>query len=87
MELKKIITENQLAFVTEDGTKLAMIDFVEEDGVLTLESTYVDDELRGQGMAARLMEEFIAFAKEEQKTILPICSYAVAWMELHPEEK
>jgi hypothetical protein len=41
--------------------------------------------LRGTGAAGRFMEGLVAAAKAEGSTIVPICSYAVAWLRRHPE--
>jgi len=37
-------------------------------------------ELRGKGAAAKLMKEIVDFAKKNDLEIIPICSYAVAWI-------
>jgi predicted GNAT family acetyltransferase len=39
--------------------------------------------LRGTGAAGRFMEGLVAAAKAEGSTIVPICSYAVAWLRTH----
>ncbi|HXQ15431.1 MAG TPA: GNAT family N-acetyltransferase [Caulobacteraceae bacterium] len=40
--------------------------------------------LRGTGAAGRFMEGLVAAAKAEGSTIVPVCSYAVAWLQRHP---
>ena len=40
--------------------------------------------LRGTGAAGRFMEGLVAAAKAEGSTIVPICSYAVAWLRRNP---
>ncbi len=47
--------------------------------------TYVPDSMRGQGIAARLVDALIATARSERWTILPRCSYVVAAFKRHPE--
>ncbi len=39
--------------------------------------------LRGTGAAGRFMEGLVAAARAEGSTIVPICSYAVAWLRRH----
>jgi predicted GNAT family acetyltransferase len=39
--------------------------------------------LRGTGAAGRFMEGLVAAARGEGSTIVPICSYAVAWLRRH----
>ena len=41
--------------------------------------------LRGTGAAGRFMEGLVAAARAEGSTIVPICSYAVAWLRRHRE--
>ncbi|MBV8848262.1 MAG: N-acetyltransferase [Methylobacteriaceae bacterium] len=36
--------------------------------------------LRGQGVAARLMEHVLAAARAEGRELIPFCSYASSWM-------
>ncbi|HTY65424.1 MAG TPA: GNAT family N-acetyltransferase [Alphaproteobacteria bacterium] len=39
--------------------------------------------LRGTGAAGRLMEGIMEIARAEQLHIVPLCSYAAAWMRRH----
>jgi predicted GNAT family acetyltransferase len=41
--------------------------------------------LRGTGAAGRFMEGLVAAARAEGSSIVPICSYAVAWLRRHRE--
>jgi len=41
--------------------------------------------LRGTGAASRFMEGLVAVARSESATLVPICSYAVAWLRRHPD--
>jgi predicted GNAT family acetyltransferase len=36
--------------------------------------------LRGQGVAARLMEHVLETARSEGRDVIPFCSYASSWM-------
>lgn len=47
--------------------------------------TYVPDSMRGQGIAARLVDALIETARSDQWTILPRCSYVVTAFKRHPE--
>ncbi|MEI9892106.1 MAG: GNAT family N-acetyltransferase [Caulobacteraceae bacterium] len=51
--------------------------------------TYVEapPELRGTGAAGRLMQGVIEAARAEEVKVLPLCPYARAWMQRHPEHK
>ena len=51
--------------------------------------TYVESppSLRGAGHAGRLMQGVAEEARAEQVKVLPLCPYAKAWMQRHPEFK
>ncbi|SDR10804.1 hypothetical protein SAMN05216232_3466 [Virgibacillus subterraneus] len=55
------------------------------DNVLIVDHTYVSDELRGQGLAGKLVDKVVTYAREEGKKIDPTCSYAKDKMEKTPE--
>jgi hypothetical protein len=40
--------------------------------------------LRGSGAAGRFMEALTHAARAEGVTLVPICSYAAAWLQRHP---
>ncbi len=41
--------------------------------------------LRGTGAAGKLMDGIVALARTEGLKLRPLCSYAVAWLQRHPE--
>lgn len=41
--------------------------------------------LRGTGAAGRFMQALAEYARAEMLTLIPHCSYAVAWLKRHPE--
>jgi predicted GNAT family acetyltransferase len=49
--------------------------------------TYVEapPALRGSGAAGRLMQGVVEEARAWQVKVLPLCAYARAWMQRHPE--
>lgn len=61
---------------------IAEITYKEKDAqTIIANRTYVSDELRGQGIAGKLFQELIQFAREEKVKIIPECSYVKAKME------
>jgi uncharacterized protein len=42
-------------------------------------------ELQGQGHAGRLMDGVMQIAKETARKVTPLCSYAAAYVQRHPE--
>ncbi len=56
-----------------------------EGDVFDIRSTFVPDELRGQGIASQLVKAACDYAKKEHLKIKPTCSYARVWLERHPD--
>ena len=68
----------------EDG-KLAFSEYRREGDVLILPHVEADPALRGRGAAGRLMAGSMEIVRERGLKVRPLCSYAVAWLERHPE--
>lgn len=47
--------------------------------------TYVPEKLRGQGIAKKLLDFAVGFAREKGMKVVPACSYVRAEFERHPE--
>jgi predicted GNAT family acetyltransferase len=52
---------------------------------LVLIHTGVPDALEGRGIGAQLVRAAVSRAAAEGLTVVPICSYARAWLERHPD--
>ncbi|MBU5471150.1 MAG: GNAT family N-acetyltransferase [Lachnospiraceae bacterium] len=78
---------NRIYIEKEDKTLLAEITFPEvETGVCDINHTYVSDELRGQGIAGKLVKAAVNQIKKEGKTFRTSCSYAASWTQKHADE-
>lgn len=65
----------------ENGKVIAEIVFPEvRPDVCEIMHTYVDDSLRGHGVAGKLMTLAVAAIEREGKTVTASCSYAVKWL-------
>ena len=53
--------------------------------MIVIDYTYVCDKLRGQGIAGKLLEQVVLYARENNKKIKPLCVFAKKQMEKHPE--
>lgn len=58
-----------------------------KDGVMEIHHTVVPKELGGKGIAAQITEFALNTAKENTWKVKPICSYAVAYINKHPEHQ
>ena len=83
MEFQK---ETGRIYAERDGQMIAEITFPEEDGVAVIDHTFVDGSLRGQGVAGQLVRAAVEQIRSEGRKARPVCSYARAWFDRHPEE-
>lgn len=80
--------KNRIVLVDDEEQALAEIDFPameEEPGTVEITHTYVDESLRGRGLAGKLMTRLIAYLERNQLKAWPSCSYAVDWFAKHSE--
>ena len=80
--------KNRIVLVNDEEQALAEIDFPameEEPGTVEITHTYVDESLRGRGLAGKLMTRLIAYLERNQLKAYPSCSYAVDWFAKHSE--
>ena len=76
MEIRHIVNEGFFIF-GENGDELAKLTYRKEGEKLFFESTVVSPELRGQGIAGKLFEAGVKYARENNHKIVPVCSYIV----------
>ncbi|MHC1722061.1 MAG: GNAT family N-acetyltransferase [Aminipila sp.] len=73
---------SRIYYKDQNGKVLAEILFpTDADGTANITHTFVDDSLRGQGIAGKLMEMAMEQIKSERKTPKFTCSYAIKWAE------
>ena len=72
-------------FVTQAEGHVARLDYLEDDGRLTLTHTVVPPEIGGRGIAGELVRAALEYARGAGLTVEPQCSYAEVWMRRHPE--
>lgn len=77
----EIIKEKNKVYILNDKSKeIAFVTFPQiEEGVVEIQKTFVDDSLRGLGIASKLMEEVYNVIKENGYKAVLKCSYAVNW--------
>ncbi|MER2108167.1 MAG: GNAT family N-acetyltransferase [Solibacillus sp.] len=69
----------------KEGEHLAEITWQLKDGVMHMDHTYVSNELRGQGVAKKLLDEAANYAREQDYKMNALCSYVVAEFEKSDE--
>ena len=80
------ITEKDRIYATDpSGNVIAEVTFPTKNGVSTIDHTFVDTSLRGEGIAGKLVKLAADKILTEGNKIAATCSYAVAWFKRHPE--
>lgn len=75
----------QRRFELQEAGELAFANYRREDGKLVIPYVEAAPALRGTGAAGRLMEGVLAAARAERLRVVPLCSYAAAYIRRHPE--
>lgn len=71
----------------QEGREVAFVSFPARSGqTVEIVSTVVSPALRGQGVAGRLLEALAQQLRAQEKTAIPLCSYAENWFSRHPEQ-
>ena len=79
MEFKK--EENRIYKTDDTGKVIAEVTFPETaEGVYTIDHTFVDNSLRGQGVAAQLVQAAVDAITAKGGRVEATCSYAVKWL-------
>ncbi|HEY8892567.1 MAG TPA: GNAT family N-acetyltransferase [Clostridium sp.] len=74
------IKKGEKSFFVGDNEEeaLAKVELVHDGDVIIIEHTFVSEQLKGQNIGGQLLKKVVDFARENNKTIIPICPYAKA---------
>lgn len=67
-------------FEEGEGGETVFADYRRSGDRLFIDHVEAPPHLRGTGAAGALMEAIVAFARERDLTIVPICGYAAHWL-------
>ena len=82
------IERNRILQKDEAGKITAEITFPETTpGVFVIDHTFIDESLRGQGMASKLVKAAVDEIQSRGGQVKAICSYARKWLNEHTEIK
>ena len=82
MEIKK--GTNQFYIGKEENQSLARITFQVDGNTLIVDHTIVSEELQGQGIAKKLLNHLLDYARKNNYKIVPVCPYVKAAFEKNP---
>lgn len=81
-----IYEENRIYSLGEDGLLLAEVTFPKrDDSRVDINHVYVDESLRGQGIAGDLMLKAYDNIKKKGLLIIAKCPYAISWFKKNEE--
>ena len=63
-------------FLVRDGRRLAQMTYTVAGTRIIIDHTEVDDALRGTGAGKKLVEAAVAWARQENRRLLPLCPFA-----------
>jgi predicted GNAT family acetyltransferase len=64
---------------------LSKLDYFQDKGNFVIAHVGVDPALRGQGLAGKLMEASLEYAKQNSLRVIPMCSYAAHYIRKNPQ--
>jgi predicted GNAT family acetyltransferase len=77
--------ESAQRFELEVDGQNALLAYHRTSGLISLDHTEVPPPIEGQGVAAKLTETALGFAREQNLRVVPACSYVAAFVRQHPE--
>lgn len=88
MDIKITHDKDQRLFYTMIEGKESFLKYsMYRENVMDFLTTYVEPSLRGQGIAAALVDEGFKYARENNFQILPTCSYVDIYLQRKDEFK
>lgn len=87
MDFKMVeLGQDEFAFRNEDnGTVNAEITWTQMADVMVVEHTFVNENMRNQGLAKELVDRAVEYARENEYKIEPVCSYVATVFERYDE--
>ena len=80
------IHEENKVTLFHDGSVIAEVTFpAVDDHTVDINRTFIDESMRGKGIAGEIMEETARQLRDSNKKAILSCSYAMKWFEKHKE--
>ena len=64
---------------------LSKLDYIQDGKNFVITHVGVYPELRGQGVAGKIVEAGLQYAKQNSLRVVPMCSYAAAYIRRNPQ--
>jgi predicted GNAT family acetyltransferase len=72
--------------ITEGGERLAEMVIAADEKNLTVYHTEVSPKAEGKGLAKKLLESMVAYAREKKLKVIALCPFVHAQFKRHPDE-
>ena len=87
MEEKVIHDKDKSQFNISINNKEVYVDYKIEQNKMNLYHTYTNPELRGKGLAAKVVIAALKYAKSNNIKVIPGCTYVQSFISRHKEYK
>jgi uncharacterized protein len=84
-KLNVIHNPAQNRFETWIEGQLSKLDYMEDDNTIVMTHVGVYPEHRGQGVAGKLTEVALEYAKEKSLRVIPMCPYIATYIRRNPQ--
>ena len=85
IELKLDGKNGVFELIDDTNNAVGELTFILKAEQMLINHTGVNPELRGQGLAEKLVLEAVDYARKNKLKILPFCSYVSVYIGKHPE--
>jgi hypothetical protein len=65
--------------------RLSKLDYIEDGGTIVMTHVGVHPEDRGQGIAGKITDVALAYAREKSLRVIPMCSYVATHIRRNPQ--
>lgn len=85
IELKLDGKNGVFELMDEQNKAVGELTFILKEEQMIINHTGVNPDLRGQGLAEKLVLEAVDYARKNKLKIIPFCSYVSVFVGKHPE--
>ncbi len=84
-KVEVIHNEAEDTFETRIEGHLSRLEYMRDGNNFIIEHVGVDPEFRGQGVAGKIMEAALEYARQNSLRVIPMCSYAAYYIRKNPQ--
>jgi len=88
IDLKKLVVihnEAEDRFETWIDGQLSKLDYIQDGNTIVMTHVGVHPEQRGQGVAGKLTEVALQYAKDKSFRVIPMCPYIITYIRRNPQ--